>query len=176
MTEAHTLLAAQFRAGRTRRWHANAWLADTNDRVDGHAARVARIILALHPAPTLALVAAALVHDDGENGETGIGDIPGPVKDGLPADLRAALDLREGAALAGLWPVINNWLLDALTLVDQDWLRFADRLDRLIWAAWHRPALLQREDWLAQLTQAEGDAVLLGVDLSVRQLLAEVAQ
>jgi hypothetical protein len=38
-----------FHAGLTRRWHTNAHLNGTCDRLDGHQARVARIILALWP-------------------------------------------------------------------------------------------------------------------------------
>jgi len=176
MTDTHTRLAAQFRAGRTRRWHANAWLADTNDRVDGHAARVARIILALHPAPTLALLAAALVHDDGENGETGIGDIPGPVRNALPAEARLALDEREANARLALWPKYGGAPARTLTGANRTWLHFADRLDALMWVAWHRPELLQSAGWREDVTMADHMAQRVDADVDVRRLLAEVAQ
>ena len=62
-----TNLNSIFRAGFVRRWHSDPDLCHTVDPIDGHSARVARIILALHPSPSVALIRAALTHDDGES-------------------------------------------------------------------------------------------------------------
>lgn len=165
-------LAAIFGAGRTRRWHANAWLSDTVDPVEAHAGRVARIIVALHPAPSALLLAAALVHDDGENGQTGIGDMPGPVKERLDPEVREALEIAEGAALVQLWRGTSAFRGMPLCARDERWLAFADRLDRLMWSAWHRPGLLSQGDWPALIHRVEGEAVALGAAVNVRALLA----
>lgn len=145
-----------FRAGRTYRWHANADLCDSVDPVDGHAARVARIILALHPAPSIDLITAALTHDDGEQG---VGDMTGPAKrDNLV--LAEALARAERRARRALW---HGDPAALETSLDQLWLDFADGLDAYMWAAWHRPAVLERGDWRAMRRWLEETALSLGV-------------
>jgi hypothetical protein len=129
-------ILAIFRAGFVRRWHTNPDLGHTCDRIDGHSARVARIILALHPEPTLSLIRAALIHDDGESV---VGDIPYPAKIGrLGTEYRAA----EGKAERAIWG-------DAPMLSGDDlaWLKFADRLDAYMWAAHHAPHVMGRDGW-----------------------------
>lgn len=136
-------LIAIFRAGCTMRWHTNPDLSGTRDRVDGHAGRVARLILALHPAPTWALLAAALIHDDGE---AEVGDIRAPAKDAHP-DLRDALEAAERNAVARLWQ--GRDFADPRFLRDGDaeWLQLADRLDAYIWASHHAPHVLTGDGW-----------------------------
>ena len=55
-------LQAILSGGYCTRWHANADLAHIRETLAEHHARVAQIILALHPAPSLALIDAALHH------------------------------------------------------------------------------------------------------------------
>lgn len=141
-----TDLLAIFRAGFVRRWHTNPELAHTCDRIDGHSARVARIILALHPSPSLGLIHAALIHDDGESV---VGDMPHGAKDGhLGTEYRHA----EGTATRRLWGD-----LPGLSGHDSLWLKFADRLDAYMWAAHHASHVLNRGGW------PEARADLLGL-------------
>jgi hypothetical protein len=82
-------------AGSTHRWHTNPIFATTCDRVDGHSARVAILILQFWPAASAELLKSAIVHDLGENS---VGDLASPVKRKNP-DLYAALEALEVAAL-----------------------------------------------------------------------------
>ncbi|WP_165775071.1 hypothetical protein [Mameliella alba] len=131
-------LKAIFRAGFVRRWHTNPDLAHTVDRIDGHSARVARIIMALHPSPPLELIRAALIHDDGESV---IGDIPGPAKERM-TDSGWSLAPIEGAALHEVWGAFEKPRQD-----ERIWLWFADRLDAYMWAAHHAPHVLNGDGW-----------------------------
>lgn len=152
-----------FLAGATRRWHTNPRLCGTVDRVDGHGARVARLILLLHPAPSLELVRAALIHDDGEGA---VGDMPGPAKDANP-EFTAMLDQLEQSARARIWGDDC-----ALSADDVRWLKFCDRLDAFMWAQFHG-APMNRDGWpeaAAALVEAAND---LGLALVVHQLLVQ---
>ena len=131
-------LEAAFRAGFVRRWHTNPDLAHTCDRVDAHSARVARIILALHPDPSAALLRAALTHDDGESE---IGDLKGPAKEADSA-LADALRQTEEQAAREIWGTMPR-----LEGNDARWLHFADRLDAYMWAAHHAPHALGSDGW-----------------------------
>jgi len=156
------ILRRIFRAGFVRRWHTNPDLAHTCDRIDGHSARVARIIIALHPDPSLALVKAALIHDDGESVT---GDVPMTAKRGR---LKTELDATEGAAARDLWG-------DALPMLSGDdhaWLRFADRLDAYMWAEHHAHHVLDRDGWPEARVWLENAADRLGVGHAVREVLA----
>jgi len=131
-----TFLRNIFRAGFVRRWHTNPDLAHTCDRIDGHSARVARFILALHPKPSAALLEAALTHDDGESV---VGDMPYSAKRGsLGVELRDA-EVRAASALWGGSPLLQG--------DDMRWLKFADRLDAYMWAAHHAPHVMDRDGW-----------------------------
>lgn len=152
-----TDLAAVYRAGRVRRWHTNPELSHTNDYLDGHQGRVARIILAWHPAPSRALIIAALTHDDGEHA---IGDLASPVKAALRAlepVAWARIEATEEDALAGLWGAVPSVSID-----DAAWLRFADRLDAYMWASAHN-ARMHSPEWLADWADLVKQAQALGV-------------
>ena len=145
-----------FRAGFVRRWHSNPDLCHTVDRIDGHSARVARIILALHPSPSVALIRAALTHDDGESVT---GDMSAVCKHGNP-QLLSLLARVEYIARTDLWGLDPN-----LVLADIQWLKFADRLDAYMWAAHHAPHIMDRDGWPELLTWINETAELLGVDM-----------
>lgn len=148
MIDLHTI----FRAGFVRRWHTNPDLAHTCDRIDGHSARVARIILALHPRPTVEILRAALIHDDGESA---VGDIPAPIKTGR---LRAELNHAEGRAARAIWS-------DDMPLMqgsDLAWLHFADRLDAYQWASHHAPQAMHRDGWPEARQKLYAQAIELG--------------
>lgn len=147
-----------FEAGRLRRWHTNAHLSHTNDTLDGHSARVARIILALHPDPSFDLIRMALIHDDGESF---VGDMPAPIKPKLhPQFERMETDARE-----------DIWGPDPLLDRDeQAWLKLADKLDAYQWARHHAPHLIERGEWAA----ARDALLIMANDLGCRDAVWEV--
>jgi len=137
-------LKAIFRAGCVLRWHTNPDLATTGDRIDGHSARVARILIALHPSPSVTLLCHALIHDDGESA---VGDVPAPAKDSTPG-LAEWLEVAEEAERRRLWSGAAGPDGGArLTDSDRLWLRFADRLDAFQWAAHHGPSVMNGDGW-----------------------------
>ena len=151
-----TNLTSIFRAGFVRRWHSDPDLCHTVDRIDGHSARVARIILALHPSPSVALIRAALTHDDGESVT---GDMSAVCKQQNPV-IASILALAEGVARRALWGHEPD-----LSDRDRIWLKFADRLDAYMWAAHHAPHIMDRDGWPELLTWINETAELLGVDM-----------
>lgn len=159
--------AAAFRAGAIRRWHANASLADTGDRIDAHSGRVARIILALHPAPSLALLRAALTHDDGE---IGTGDIPGPVKAQIPLKVVIELDRIEAAARAKIWGKYPE-----LTEDERLWLILADKLDAYLWACAHG-VNVESADWREMHLKIMCLAFGLNVSDKISAVITEVLE
>jgi len=150
---------AIFRAGFVRRWHTNPDLAHTNDRVDGHSARVARIILALHPNPSIGLIRAALIHDDGESV---VGDIPSPTKDAVSFVCGPEFSEMEKDVRCRLWGM--RWSDDEVRAQDAAWLKFADRLDAYMWAAHHAPHVLGGDGWPIALVWLFAEGKRLGVD------------
>lgn len=132
-----------FNAGRVRRWHHCPELSWSDDYNDGHQGRVARIILALHPKPSIKLLAAALSHDDGE---LAAGDMGRDAKRENP-ELREMLRRVENASYRAMWNVEPHvqWLTDD----EKDWLRFADSLDAYMWMQHKQPNLDNRDDWVA---------------------------
>jgi len=149
-------LTSIFRAGFVRRWHSNPDLCHTVDRIDGHSARVARIILALHPSPSAALIRAALTHDDGESVT---GDMSAVCK-GAHWQLAEQMARVEYIARTDLWgldPDLGN--------VGYIWLKFADRLDAYMWAAHHAPHIMDRDGWPELLAWINETADVLGVDM-----------
>lgn len=134
-------LQSAFRAGFVRRWHTNPDLAHTCDRIDGHAGRVARIIIMLHPNPSFDLIRAALIHDDGES-ETG--DLSATFKDRISVECMWQINDAESKAAEMIW---GDALGYRITGSDLEWLRFADRLDAFMWARHHAPHVLDGVGW-----------------------------
>lgn len=146
-------ITALYNAGAVRRWHTNPHMAHVVDTIDGHSGRVAKLILLLHPAPSMALIRAALTHDDGEHAT---GDVPYPAKQRFAPEFRAALDAMETAAREAIWgpdPVLT----DAEAL----WLRYADRLDAYITAE-RAGAPMDRDGWPDALGWIAATAAELG--------------
>lgn len=131
-------LMAILRGGYCTRWHANPDMAHIRETLAEHHARVAQIILALHPDPTLDLIDAALHHDAGE---PTLGDLPQPFKASHP-ELAAAHAAAEDVALERIGCRFD------LSGDDLKWLKFADRLAAYAHAAQVAPALLRRDDWV----------------------------
>ena len=142
-----------FLAGFVRRWHTNPDLAHTCDRIDGHAGRVARIILMLHPDPSVALLRAALIHDDGESV---IGDMSATAK-AAHSDITSMILSIEDQAIGQVWGAAHQ-----ISQIDRQWLKFADRLDAYMWARHHAPHVMGADGWPAARNWLEAESILLG--------------
>lgn len=111
-------------AGRIRRCHSLPVVFGEYN-IAHHVYGVMTIILTCHPAPSTALLRAALVHDAAERV---VGDVPAPVK-WLNSDLaRDFRDLERRVLRKNLPGEIK---LDA---EDERWLASADTLDLWLWA------------------------------------------
>lgn len=149
-----------FLAGFVRRWHTNPDLAHTVDRIDGHSGRVARIILMLHPDPSVTLLRAALIHDDGESV---VGDVKAPTKDKYPV-IADALEEMEYIARCEIWGHCEEFH-------ERKWLKFADRLDAYMWAAHHAPHVMGGDGWLESWNWIWDQAGLLGCRAGLGELV-----
>jgi len=129
-----------YQSGEVRRWHANPAMAHVHDTVAAHSSRVAKIILRFHPAPSMALIVAALTHDDGESLT---GDVPYPAKRDNQ-DLAALLGRIEGREIARLWGSDTRAHLAPDSL---RWLTFADKLDAYITVSLHAPHEAEKPEW-----------------------------
>lgn len=157
-----------FLAGFTRRWHVNPVMSAIEDRVDAHSGRVVRILIMMHPDPSIELLKAAATHDDGE---FRTGDISWKYKRTMSADAKAALELEEAHERAEIWG--TDWAFH-LGDLDQDWLRFADLLDAFMWVAHHRRDYLQKPEWGAYLEDLMSRSRALGVYVAFTDLLDEM--
>lgn len=145
-------LAAILRGGHCTRWHANPDLAHVRETLAEHHARVAQIILALHPAPSVALLDAALHHDAGE---PAVGDLPAPFKRDNPncAALHAEAEDQARQALG----------IDIdLPEDDARWLALADRLAAFAHVAQVAPHLLADPEWQDEARRVQAAAAVLG--------------
>ena len=145
-----------WRAGSVRRWHTNPHLAHTVDTLDGHCARVARIIMNLWPDDRDA-IQGALIHDDGEHV---IGDIP------ATHPKSRAQTLTEAAIIYDLW---GQQPLGGLS---GERLKFADKLDAHLWARHHAPHTLTGDGWPEARAWLETESRRLGVEDEVLGVLA----
>lgn len=130
-------LPAILHGGYCTRWHANSDLAHIRETLAEHHARVAQIILALHPCPSVALLDAALHHDAAE---ASCGDLPWPYKRANPeaAAIHAQFERRELERMGCAIDLPAN---------DARWFKFADSLAAIAHVAKVAPHLLCRSDW-----------------------------
>lgn len=158
-------LGALYSSGSVRRWHQNPALAATGQTVADHVGRCLQLLLALHPAPTPALIRAVAFHDVGE---IAVGDLSADSKRRLPqlAALIAKAEAEARQQIVGP----DDWL----SKFEQNWLHFIDRLEALLWVAVHRPDELRRNGWPAAVADVLRAANSLRVVRPVRQLLDEM--
>ena len=150
-------LRAIWNAGRVLRWHTHPHLAGSGDRLDGHHARVARIILALHPDPSAELLRAALTHDDGES-------VTGDRPRGNMCIECSNCEIAECEALWDGAPDLND-------TADDLWLAMADSLDAYLWAKHHAPQIMSAPEWTAHRDEVIALASALQVGRKVREAL-----
>lgn len=161
MTRQKRELADIMRGGYCVRWHSNPDMAHIRETLAEHHARVAQILLALHPASSLQLIDAALHHDAGE---PAVGDVPWPVKRDNPS-LAYILDITEQTERMRLG---CNVLLD-----DEEtrWLKMADRLAGVMHVQQTNPALLKLNGWPEDIAALEAMATALGCIDAVAELI-----
>lgn len=160
-------LLSIFAAARVTRWHTHPRLSLTHDPLDGHQGRVARIIMALHPAPSAQLLMAALTHDDGEHVT---GDMPGDAKAALPPEIREALEEMEQEAREALWGNVHI----NVTGDNAEWLRMADKIDQFMWCGVETPAELEKPYWREARQWIFDASAKLGCNATVGEMLREV--
>ena len=154
-----------FQAGSVMRWHTNPALCHSGDRLDGHSARVARLIMLWHTCPSHALIRAALTHDDGE---IVIGDLKGPGKRELSATTIAEIEDVEQKHAISIWGKPQS--------LDDDeklWLTFADKTDALMWMLYYSPHQLNKLDWQQQVIKLHKAARYLKCNTQFRIAIAE---
>lgn len=161
MTKTDRNLTEILRGGYCTRWHANPDLAHIRETLAEHHARVAQIILALHPSPSLRMIDAALHHDAGE---PGIGDVTSPEKRKNPA-LAFTLEAAEEAKREALGCNVE------LSGDDILWLKMADRLAALLHVGHVNPPLLSRPDWVDDRIDTTMQAFALGCGPQVAAML-----
>jgi 5'-deoxynucleotidase len=150
--------------GQVRRYHAHPRLSVHGQTVADHAWGVAAIISLLHPAPSAELLSAAIWHDAGERWA---GDLPYPAKCAEPAmaTAHAAVEARLAAA--------NGVPQCKLSEIEARWLRFADRLESVLWCRLRDPVALVADDWRESLAVVAREAAALGVGEVAAGMVAE---
>lgn len=159
-------LISVWRSGRVRRWHTHAYLSDTNDRTDGHSARVTIMALWLRPQMPREALISALLHD---SGEYRTGDWGYDFKAANP-DMRQQCSLMELEAVECLGfhvPVVSSEY--------QMLIKMCDWLDSWIWAAHHEPHIVQRSDWIAQKDRCIETARTLDCEDQVASLFRDLS-
>jgi hypothetical protein len=135
-------------------------MSQFDDYIDGHSARVARLVCAIFP-KSIEVTVMALTHDDGEAGTS---DLPAHVKAKMPEDVREWWDAQEDAAAAYVWNDAGG--------VDYDVpeLRLCDILDRLMYVQHKAPHLLPGE-FAGDIAKVEALAISLNVADAVAPVL-----
>lgn len=155
-----------FAAARVTRWHTHPRLSLTHDPLDGHQGRVARIIMALHPAPSAQLLMAALTHDDGEHVT---GDMPGHFKEDFSYGMEW-IDEIEQQGREELWGNVHI----NVSGENADWLRLADRIDAFMWCGFHAAEELDKPEWKRARAWIHDTSADLGCNAPVGEMLREV--
>jgi hypothetical protein len=155
-------------AGSTHRWHTNPIFATSRDRVDGHSARVAILILQFWPAASAELLKSAIIHDLGENS---VGDLASPVKRKNP-DLYAELEALEVAAIEAMGFDVPGLILSPREAAV---LHLCDGLDAYLWAVFHRPEYVRsREAWRVMFARLKSCAADLGLTEKFNEIVEGV--
>jgi hypothetical protein len=147
-------------AGMLHRWHTHPHLAGTVDRLDGHQGRVAKILLKFWPDTSREALIWALIHDDGESAT---GDIPGPVKDDMPKELRYRLGRIDSERLVDMWSGQCGNYGPLLPIMELDHIDFSDKLDAYMWAKHHAPHIMGQSEWQGAAQWLFYQAQALGV-------------
>jgi len=142
------------------RWHANRWpsLRGSGDTTDAHQGRCVRLLLCLHPNPSVPLLAATACHDVQE---CVTGDVPGPAKQGQFGKELAFFEAKVAVEM-GLPAVFGR---------EGRWLKLVDMLDAHLWASLIEPRIRDDPEWIAFGQQIINAAEDLGCDEVVAAML-----
>lgn len=154
-------ISAIIKGGYCTRWHANADMAHIRETLAEHHARVAQILLSIHPSPSLKLIDAALHHDAGE---PAVGDVPWPVKRDN-SELSEMLEIVEAKERERIGCSVQ------LSSDETVWLKLADRLAGVAHVLHTNPMLMKRADWVSDLRHVEEVATSLGCLSKVSTLI-----
>lgn len=144
-----------WKAGMTKRWHANADLCSFDDPVSSHTHRMS--ILAYHfwgyEGVSKKLAYAITIHD---LGEIGVGDLAYPAKKAYPEFGEMAKKL-EGF-------VLNSMGFSGVDLIveDERRLHFLDRLDAILFGLYCKPNLINTNGWAQGVVNLNEEAKHLG--------------
>lgn len=160
-------VASIYAAGKVRRWHSNPTVADTGQTNAEHQGGCVRLLLMLHPDPSVRLIRAVAHHDDGERWS---GDMSHIVKAANP-ELAQVLWKVEREALAR---ELGHDVFDGLTDDDQEWLYLVDKLEAYAHVAIHRSSELGRDSWPKSKVLLIMRADMLGVSGKVQDFIADM--
>ena len=132
-------LAQVYMAGGVQRYHANPGMARLGQTNADHQGRCVQLLLALHPAPSVALIWAVAHHDVGERWA---GDLPAPFKKAQPeiAAAHAEAEMNWAADATG-WRVVHS------SQENRDWMRLIDGLEAYAFMRGHAPGQADRDGW-----------------------------
>ncbi|MEM8773851.1 MAG: hypothetical protein AAGF53_02395 [Pseudomonadota bacterium] len=149
-----------WQTGRIRRWHNQVNLSHTNDFLDGHYGRVARMMIMLKPDVSAEALRYALIHDDGERMS---GDTPYPAKRKYPELALVSRDV-ENQERCRVWGPDPQLTEDELDLIE-----ICDRLDSWLWALAHGSG--RSKPWQDMLRKIRMKAALIDVLDEVKELI-----
>ena len=151
-------LAQVYMAGGVQRYHANPGMARLGQTNADHQGRCVQLLLALHPAPSVALIRAVAHHDVGERWA---GDLPAPFKRAQPEIAAAHAEAEmEFAAQAMGWRVPDD-----LSPEDVRWLALIDGLEAWAFMRGHAPGQADRDGWPDARKACMARAMSMGADV-----------
>lgn len=158
-----------YSAGKVRRWHTNPVMSETGQTNADHIGGCVRLLLMLHPDPSVNLIRAVAHHDDGER--FAFGDVASPAKIANPK-LAAQVEQLEDEMLA---EHLGRHIYDDLTETELAWLRFIDRLEAYMHVAMTRPAELAFDGWPRALVRLHEASEALGCSDTTYTMMADTA-
>lgn len=150
-------LVALYRSGAVRRYHTNVAMAHLGQTNADHQGRCVQLLLALHPAPSVALIRAVALHDVGE---AVVGDLPALFKRSAPDFAACHAEIEAGARIA----ILGADPLDGLTERDHRWMKLIDGLEAWCFCATHAPVEVRRDGWPEQAERLRQQAWALTDD------------
>lgn len=133
-------IASIYGSGNVRRYHSNprmSWLGQTNA---DHQGRCVQLLLMLHPAPSVELIAAVAFHDVGERW---VGDLPRPFKLRSPEVAEAHAEIEAEFLQREL-----GW--DAIGILEREdlaWLQLVDGVEAYAFKVTHARSEAGRDGW-----------------------------
>jgi 5'-deoxynucleotidase YfbR-like HD superfamily hydrolase len=147
-------------AGQVTRYHTNPVVSRLNQTTADHSHGVIMILLKLHPNPSRNLLAQAAVHDSGERWA---GDLPYPFKKANPEAAAAHHETEVRLAIEHEIPQFHH----DLTMEDQKWLFFADKLESYLYVQIFCPWIQVGNGWPEQKDMLLRMAQELGINQEI---------